>query len=203
MHRKILRILLLMSVSALAVSAATLREVADEPELGMLPTILGDKQMHALAQFWSLPFETLQAREQVPPDLCNSIHANPYPLGCAKRKWMFSNALQHPLTPQEAAVRDAVHKLGHRKTQFVLCELTNGKKLSGTINEDKTYSFVLNTGLFNQSEELRYADLRLPPRPILGIGRKVEDGLEIAGLVAVVILAIPALPIMIIAGVPD
>ena len=88
-------------------------------------------------------------------------------------------------------MRNEVLRLSTRWKQFVVCELQDGRKVTGTIGSAQSDSFVLNTSLFNRNEKVRYSQLRVPPRPVAAVGRKVVDGLKIAGMVAVGIIALP------------
>lgn len=208
MKSKLLRTLLMMTSSAVAASAATRLQAHDQAQLGELPTALSESHVKAFATAWSLPPITPLTDQQLAAAPCARVSpGNASPLNCRTTKWILAQPLQHPLTPREVSMRDEVLRLGARRKQFVLCELSDGRKVTGTIGSARVHSFFLNTGLFDRYQEVRYSELRVPPRPVAAVGKKILDGLEIAGMVAVVIVALPIVlplyPLLLALGAAD
>jgi hypothetical protein len=101
----------------------------------------------------------------------------------------------------------AVYALAGHPKQYVQVRLAGGRVLTGTISNANNDTFLVRSHILGDGHTVRYDQLAEPPRPVLAIGTKAVKGLEVTGIVALCIVAIPlfvALYPLIRAGViPD
>lgn len=185
-------LVLLLLGTAASSSSAQSPAAPLQSDVGALPTALTDAQRKVLeASRLSLSAE-IPAGHQLATLPCANFSPNtPSYRKCTRMRSIFRQPLQHPLTPRELAVREEVRRFGARKHQFVQCQLADGRRITGTISRVETHSLVLHRGLFGQYQTVRYSDLRTTPRPVLAVGKRVVDGLEIAGVSLGVIAVLP------------
>ncbi len=107
------------------------------------------------------------------------------------RAAFFNSARQHPLTPREVALRESVYELASHPKQYAQVRLADGKVLTGTISNADHDSFQVRSHILGDGHTVRYDQLAEPPRPVLAVGTRAVKGLEVTGLVALCIVAIP------------
>ena len=145
---------------------------SQSPELGPLPTQLTDAQIGSLQELQAAPSQ-VQTR----------VRHRPF--------GFYRGAFNRPMTPRETAYRDSLYELAARHKQFVHVRLVDGRVLTGTINYRNMEGFQLQTTIFGSGQMIHYRKLAEPPRPVLAVGTRTVRGLEIAGMVALCIAAIP------------
>jgi hypothetical protein len=141
-------------------------------ELPPLPTQLTEAQIGALQELQPAPSE-VQTR----------VRNRPF--------GFYRGAFNRPMTPREVSFRESIYELAAHPKQFVHVRLVDGRVLTGTINYRNVEGFQLQTTIFGSGEMIHYRKLAEPPRPVLAVGTKTVRGLEITGLVALCIAAIP------------
>jgi hypothetical protein len=107
------------------------------------------------------------------------------------RATFFNSASQRPLTPHEVAMREAVYAAAGHPKQYVRVRLASGKVLTGTISDANKDTFLVRSNVLGDGHTVRYDQLAEPPRPVLALGTRAVKGLEVAGIVALCIVAIP------------
>jgi hypothetical protein len=107
------------------------------------------------------------------------------------RAAFFSSASQHPLTPHEVTMREAVYALAGHPKQYVHVRLASGKVLTGTLSNANNDTFLVSSNVLGGGHTVRYDQLAEPPRPVLALGTRAVKGLEVTGIVALCIVAIP------------
>ncbi len=145
---------------------------SQSPERGPLPTQLTDAQIGSLQELQAAPSQ-VQTR----------VRHRPF--------GFYRGAFNRPMTPRETAYRESIYELAARPKQFVRVRLVDGRVLTGTINYRNMEGFQLQTTIFGSGQMIHYRKLAEPPRPVLAVGTRTVRGLEIAGMVALCIAAIP------------
>jgi hypothetical protein len=170
------------SVSDASISQAAL------PEISPLPIQLNEEQASApqLLSF-SVPHVTHSIR-----CMCNGF---------------YRSAHNHPLTPREGAMRDAVYGFRKNTHQFVHVELKDGKVFTGNVAGANTQNFELKTGILYGFKTISYSQLAETPRAVPAVGTKVVHALEWTGVGAICVAAIPLfvalLPLMMMGVLSD
>jgi hypothetical protein len=146
--------------------------------------------------------DQLRALQELRPALLPSS-----PIRKPVRAAFFHSANQHPLTPREVALRQSVYELASHPKQYAHVRLADGKVLTGTISNAYNDTFLLRSHILGGGFTVRYEQLAEPPRPVLAVGTRAVKGLEVTGLVALCILAIPLFvalyPLIMIGIIPD
>ena len=141
-------------------------------EIASLPTQLSDNQWRAL--------------QELRPAVSSGD-----PTRRHMRAAFFNSARQHPLTPREVALRESVYELASHPKQYAHVRLEDGKVLTGTISNADHDTFLVRSHILGDGHAVRYDQLAEPPRPVLAVGTRAVKGLEVTGLVALCIVAIP------------
>jgi hypothetical protein len=141
-------------------------------EIGRLPTQLSDNHRRAL--------------QELRPAVSSGS-----PMRRHMRAAFFNSASQHPLTPREVALRESVYELASHPKQYAHVRLADGKVLTGTISNAHQDTFQVRSHILGDGHTVRYDQLAEPPRPVLAAGTRAVKGLEVTGLVALCIVAIP------------
>jgi hypothetical protein len=141
-------------------------------EIALLPTALTDSQWSAL--------------QELRPAVSSGN-----PIRRHMRAAFFNSARQHPLTPREVALRESVYDLASHPKQYAHVRLADGKVLTGTISNADHDTFLVRSHILADGYTVHYDQLVEPPRPVLAVGTRAVKGLEVTGLVALCILAIP------------
>jgi hypothetical protein len=141
-------------------------------EIAILPTRLTDNQLRALQEL----------RPALLP--INPIRGH-------VRAAFFRSASQHPLTPREVALRESVYELASHPKQYAHVRLADGKVLTGTISNAGHDTFLVRSHILGDGHTVRYDQLAEPPRPVLAVGTRAVKSLEVTGLVALCIVALP------------
>ena len=141
-------------------------------EIAPLPTALTDNQWRAL--------------QELRPAVSSGN-----PIRRHMRAAFFNSARQHPLTPREVALRESVYDLASHPKQYAHVRLADGKVLTGTISNADHDTFLVRSHILAGGYTVHYDQLVEPPRPVLAVGTRAVKGLEVTGLVALCILAIP------------
>jgi hypothetical protein len=145
---------------------------ATSMEIAPLPIQLTDNQLRALQGHRP----ALPSGNQVRPRL---------------RPTFFNSASQHPRTPREVTLREAVYALAGHPKQYVHVRLASGKVLTGTLSNENNDTFLVSSNVLGAGHPVRYDQLAEPPRPVLALGTRAVKGLEVTGIVALCIVAIP------------
>jgi hypothetical protein len=145
---------------------------ASSMEIAPLPTELTDNQLRAIQELSPAVSSDNQIRRHM-------------------RAAFFSSASQHPLTPREVALREAIYALASHAKQYVHVRLADGRVLTGTISNANNDTFQVRSHILGDGHIVRYDQLAEPPRPVPAVGTRVVKGLEVSGLVALCIVAIP------------
>lgn len=156
---------------------ATALTQADSRDVGPLPIQLTEQRSRAL----------------------QSLRPGPSVQGVRVRRprgsWFYRSALNHPLTPRDVALRDAVYRLQQREQehphQFVHVRLKDGKTLTGVITRAGASKFVVKTGILQGYQAAEYRDLAQEPREVPAVGTHIVHGLEWTGVVVGCIAVIP------------
>lgn len=141
-------------------------------EIARLPVALTDSQWRAL--------------QELRPAVSSGS-----PMRRHMRAAFFNSASQHPLTPREVALRESVYELASRPKQYAHVQLADGKVLTGTISNADHDTFQVRSHILGDGHTVRYDQLAEPPRPVVAVGTRAVKGLEVTGLVALCIVAIP------------
>jgi hypothetical protein len=105
----------------------------------------------------------------------------------------------HPRPNLEARAKLSIETFRTKRKQYVRIRLKNGKVITGPVEWARDDDFTLGTGLFAE-ESIKYADMASEPEPVAAAGQKFVRGLQITGMVVVVIVIAPlVLPILAIA----
>jgi hypothetical protein len=161
---------------------------------------------------------TLSAQEQAPQEtsVAPSVHLPQNPASSTNRSanaqppsvrtrgpYFYSSAKQHPLTPRDVSMREAVESLGIDKHRFVLCKLKDGSHLVGGIGYIHFASFTISQGIMN-GQEIKYSELREAPQLVPAVGEHLANGLKWTGLVAACVALSPLVVVLyplVLAGV--
>ncbi|HKV26336.1 MAG TPA: hypothetical protein VJN93_17195 [Candidatus Acidoferrum sp.] len=109
----------------------------------------------------------------------------------------------HPLTPSDVVIRDAITGLARDHHQYIHVRLRNGRVLTGVVRSTNQEFFVLKTGISGR-QSFNYSQLAEPPRAVPAIGTRIVHGLELTGIaVATLPLAIVAYPLLAIGFAQD
>jgi hypothetical protein len=161
---------------------------ASSVEIAPLPTQLTGDQLRALQELRPAILPSSPIRKPV-------------------RAAFFHSANQHPLTPREVALRQSVYELASHPKQYAHVRLADGKVLTGTISNANNDTFLLRSHILGDGHTVRYEQLAEPPRPVLAVGTRAVKGLEVTGLVALCIVAIPLFvalyPLIMTGIIPD
>jgi hypothetical protein len=95
------------------------------------------------------------------------------------------------LTPREVALRESVYDLASHPKQYAHVRLADGKVLTGTISNADHDTFLVRSHILADGYTVHYDQLVEPPRPVLALGTRAVKGLEVTGIVALCIVAIP------------
>jgi hypothetical protein len=108
-----------------------------------------------------------------------------------------------PRRSLEYRSRKAIAEYASQRNQWIRCELQNGRVLVGTCTYCTSDEFNLQYGAFGE-RRIKYAELIAVPRPVPATGEKLVRGLEIAGIVGLVVITapitIPVLSLMCVSG---
>lgn len=122
-------------------------------------------------------------------------------------KAFYWSAHNHPLTPREVAMREAVYGFRENTHQFVHVELKDGKVLTGTVDGANNQNFQLKTGILYGSKTITYSQLAETPRAVPAVGTRVVHTLKWTGVVIAIIPAIPLavllIPLFLLGVFPD
>lgn len=103
----------------------------------------------------------------------------------------FAGLTEHPHLPLErrAKVEIETHsKQGSKR--YIRCKLQNGKVFIGPVVAVNNDSFKLQTGVMAE-QTIKYSELASEPQALDATGEKFLRGVATAGVVVVVVLAIP------------
>jgi len=103
----------------------------------------------------------------------------------------FAGLTEHPQLPLERRAKMEIErhwKQGSKR--YVRCELQNGKVFTGPVVAVNNESFELRSGVMAE-QTIRYSELASEPQALDATGEKFLRGIATAGVVVVVVLAIP------------
>jgi len=119
----------------------------------------------------------------------------------------YQSAHNHPLTPREVAMRDAVYGFRENTHQFVHVELKDGKVFTGTVAGANTQNFELKTGILYGIKTISYSQLAETPRAVPAVGTRVVHTLKWTGVIIAIAPAIPLvvllIPLYLMGAFPD
>ena len=111
----------------------------------------------------------------------------------------FAGLRKHPRSLLESHAREVILSYRKHQNQYLRCKMQSGRVLVGKVSYAGADSFFLQTGLAAR-QRISYSALTAEPQPVFALDRRLLRGLEIAGIVAAVIVVIPiALPVCAIA----
>lgn len=99
------------------------------------------------------------------------------------------------LSPEQAAYKLTVQKLGVDNHRFVHVDLPKGKVRTGVITQIEERGFVLKDGIiFDQW--ISYADLQAAPRQVAAVGTRIGQGLKWTALGIGMVAMLPLFPLL-------
>ncbi len=106
---------------------------------------------------------------------------------------VFAGLSEHPRTPLVTRAKETIETISKKgNSQYVRCQLDDGKILIGPITSQNDENFELETGVYSW-KTVRYSELASLPQPVAGSKEKFIRGAGTTGAMILVILALPFL----------
>jgi hypothetical protein len=106
---------------------------------------------------------------------------------------VFAGLSEHPRTPLVTRAKATIETISKKgNSQYVRCQLDDGKILIGPITSQNDEDFELQTGVYSW-KTVRYSELASLPQPVAGSKEKFVRGAGTTGAIILVILALPFL----------
>jgi hypothetical protein len=137
-----------------------------------------------------LPIQLTDEQAKAPQLLSSGVPSSTRSVRCMYNGF-YQSAHNHPLTPKQVSIREAVYGFRGNTHQFVHVELKDGKVLTGTVAEANDQNFQLKTGILSAFKTITYSQLAETPRAVPAVGTRVLHTLKWTGLVIAIVPAIP------------